>query len=521
MATSDSLAPTDREQPLSYGRVRSLAAKGMLWLGAGRISGRAVDQIFSLALARLLSPADWGLFALAAVFTSLFRIFSDMSLGRAIVQRGTADDEYLSTAFWGSLAAGVFLFLLSVAAGGVIGVVSGQAIVGPMVAVLATRFVFAAGTAVQQAVLVRTLAFRIVASRGLVGAVLGGCVGIVMALTGAGVWSLVGQAVGTELAIAILFWTTIPWRPKRVFSREKFKHLWSFSGKLMAARMLVYLIRNVDNLLIGRFLGAASLGFYALAYKVLMFPLSDVSSIVNSVAFAALSRLQENARHVREGYLQATSAVALLLMPVMAGLAVVAPWFIEVVFSAKWLPATVVLQILTAAGAVQAITSVGNPVLQAAGRTDLQLRWSMIAAVQYLTAFVIGLRWGIEGVAGGYLVVSVLQLPIQVAYVQQVAPTGTRDFFKAVRPALVGVLVMLAGLLPLRRLLTGAPYHVAVELAVMVVVGGALYSATVWVVAQHQVRSVMRAVRARRQSRRSPAEAGTDTDQVVPEPGVG
>lgn len=500
--------------------MRSLAAKGMLWLGAGRVSGRAVDQVFSLILARLLSPADWGLFALASVFTSLFRIFADLSLGRAIVQRGTSDEAYLSTAFWSSLAAGGVLFLGSVAAGEMIGAVSGQAIIGPMVAVLATRFIFAAGTTVQQAVLVRQLAFRIVAGRGLVGALLGGVVGVAMALSGAGVWSLVGQAVGTELAIAVLFWMTIPWRPTRVFSREKFKDLWGFSGKLMGARLLMYLIRNMDNLLIGRFLGAAPLGFYALAYKVLMFPLSDVSVIVNNVAFAALSRLQENARHVREGYLQATGAVALLLMPVMVGLAVVAPWFIEVVFSAKWLPATMVLQILTTAGAVQAITSVGNPVLQAAGRTDLQLRWAMLAAVQYLTAFVIGLRWGVEGVAGGFLVVSVLQLPIQIAYVRQVAPTGARDFARALRPAVLGVLVMLAGLVPLRRVFSEAPYHVAVELAAMIVAGAALYGATIWLFARQELRLVLGAVASRRQGRRSRGRAVVEPDAIVVEPGA-
>jgi O-antigen/teichoic acid export membrane protein len=519
LATSD-LAQADHEQHLSYGRVRSLAAKGILWLGAGRISGRAVDQIFSLVLARLLSPADWGLFALASVFTSLFRIFADLSLGRAIVQRGTSDEEYLSTAFWSSLAAGGILFLGSVAAGEVIGALSGQAIVGPMVAVLATRFVFAAGTTVQLAVLTRRLAFRVVAGRGLAGAALGGVVGVGMALAGAGVWSLVGQAVATELASAVLFWTTIPWRPKRLFSRDKFKDLWDFSGKLMGARLLMYLIRNMDNLLIGKFLGATLLGFYALAYKILMFPLSDVSVIVNNVAFAALSRLNENPGHMREGYRQATSAVALLLMPVMVGLVTVAPWFIEVVFSAKWLPATTVLQILAAAGVFQAITSVGGPVLQAAGRTDLQLRWSVLATLQYLTAFVIGLRWGIEGVAAGFLVVSVLQVPIQITYVRQVAPAGAREFVRALRPAVLGVLVMLAGLLPLGHWLREAPYHAAVDLAVMVVAGAVLYSGTVWFIARQELRSVIGAVMSRREGRRPRAQVIDESGEIAVEPGA-
>jgi PST family polysaccharide transporter len=470
-------------------------------MSAGRVSGNVIDQIFALVLARLLAPADFGLFALASVFTSLFRVFSELGFSRAIVQRETVDDEYLSTAFWSSLAAGVFLTALSLVAGEVIAAISGQKIIPILVAVLSTRFIFAAGSAVQMAVISRRMEFRSLAARELAGAFVGGAVGVGIALTGGGVWALVGQAVAMTAASTLFMWMAIPWRPRRVFSWEKFKDLWAFGGSVLGSRSMLYLSRNMDNLLVGRFLGLVPLGYYALAYKILNFPMTQVAVILNRVVFAALSQVSRNAAQLRGGFLQATSTVALVLVPTMAGLAAVAPWFLEVVFSAKWLPATAALRILTAAGAVQAVMSIWAPVMQAAGRPDLQLKWTMIAVAAYLPAFAVGLRWGIEGVAVGFLVVTLALIPLQFAYLRQVLTIGIGEFALVLRPAAVGTAVMLAGLLPLVRAMNAATLPVVVELGILVGAGVVVYCATVLLVARREIRSLIRTVTLRQSAR--------------------
>jgi O-antigen/teichoic acid export membrane protein len=489
--------------PSSHGGIRAAAARGMLWLGAGRLSGQALDQLFALALARLLTPADFGLFALGSVFTSLFRIFAGMGFGRAIVQRAHVDNEYLSTAFWSNLAAGVVLFGVSIAAGEVIAIIAGTPAVVPVVIALSTRFIFAAGVVVQMAVLSRQMEFRSIAGRELLGAAAGGVVGVSIALAGGGVWSLVGQAVAMTGASTVLLWWAVPWRPAPVFSRAKFQDMWAFGWRVLASRSLQYLSRNMDNLLVGRFLGSAMLGYYALAYRILIFPLADVGVIVNRVAFAALSRLNEDRERLRDGYLEATRYVTLVIAPMMAGLALVAPWFLEAVFSPQWLPATTVLRILAVAGIAQGVVSIWPLVMQAAGRPELQLRWTLVAVCAYLPAFALGLRWGIEGVAAGYLVVTVLLTPLQMLYLRRIVPIRLAHVARALRPAMLGVGVMVAGMLPILRALAGTTWPVLIEFVILVGSGIVFYGATVWLTARREVLALLRARSTRTESRRS------------------
>lgn len=459
------------------GGIRAAAVRGFLSVGAGRAAGVTLDQLFALALARLLAPADFGLFALAAVFTSLFRVFAEVGLTRAIVQRPEIDDEYLSTAFWTSLVAGIALFGLSLLAGELIVRISGQPIVPMVVAALSLRFVLTAGVSVHMAILSRRLEFWSLSWREVAGALVGGIAGVAIAVQGGGVWALVGQAVATVGVRAALLWVAVPWRPSRSFSWAKFRDLWSFGGRLLSARLLMYLIQNTDNLLVGRFLGPVLLGYYALAYKILLFPLIEVGNVVGRVAFPALSKVSTDQRRLTQGFLEATRYVSFLLVPTMAGLVIVAPWFLEVVFSAKWLPAAGVLRLLAAAGIVQGITSTIHPALQAAGRPDLQLRWTLAAVAVYLPGFAIGLRWGIEGVAAGFLVVTVLLMPLQFRYLATVMPVRPADVLHALRPALTAAAVLTLVLAPLQsKLARAVTLPSAVELLILLAVGAAVYA---------------------------------------------
>ena len=476
-------------------RIRTAAIQGMMWLAGERIGGQMVDQVFTVILARLLLPRDFGLLAMAAIFTALLRVFASIGLGSAIIHRATIDDEYLDTAFWANLGLGVVLFAVTAVSGELVAKFMGDAAVGVVLLILSTRFMIMAGGEAQRSLISRHMDFQILSLRSVKSRLIGGIVGVGMAYGGLGYWSLVGQTMATTLSGTVLLYVATGWRPKRRFSWPKFRDQWSFGAPLLFSRMFHYAIRNVDNLLVGRYLGSTALGFYALGYTIFLVPLQDVGIIVNRVMFSALSRVQQDPQRLKHGFLQATQYVTLGALPAMVGLSLVAAPAVELMFGRKWLPAAPVVSILALAGFLQLMTTLGPSSVQAAGRPDIQLRWNVISSLLYLPAFAIGLRWGIVGVAAGYLAATILMTPVQYHYIASILEVRGREMWEAVRPGVIGSVVMAAVLGPARWALRMAAPPTIITLVLLVPLGIAVYAAVIWFIHRPIISDLIKLVR--------------------------
>jgi len=231
--------------------VKHQAVEGMLWMGGMRFTTQILDQIFTLVLVRLLAPGDFGLMAMAGVFTSLFHMFEDMGLARAVVQRRLVDDLYLSSAFWANMASGLVLSLVALAGSGLVARFFGQPQVGLIFPALALRFLFAGATSTPSALFARKMRFATLTLRNVAGVIVGGSIGVGIALAGGGVWALVGQALGSSFSKMLLLWMALPWRPKWLFSWTAFRDLWGFGSRVLGARIFNYVIKQFDTVLIG------------------------------------------------------------------------------------------------------------------------------------------------------------------------------------------------------------------------------------------------------------------------------
>ncbi len=451
-----------------------------MWLAGERIGGQIIEQFFTIILVRLLLPRDFGLLAMAAIFTTLLRVFATIGLGSAIIQRAHIDDEYLDTAFWANLGLGTILFAIAAVSAELVGRFMGDPAVGLILLVLSARFVITAGSEAQRALISRQMNYRILSLRAVRAQLIGGLVGVGMAYAGLGYWSLVGQTMAATISGSYLLYVATGWRPRWRFSWTKFRDQWSFGAPLLLSRMFGYAIRNVDNLLVGRYLGSTALGFYALGYSLFLTPLTDVGLIVNRVMFAALSRVQQDRDRMKRGFFQGTQYVTLVYLPAMVGLALVAAPALEVVFGRKWLPAAPVVSILALAGFLQLMTTLGPSGLQAAGRPDLQMRWTMMSAVLYLPAFAVGLRWGIVGVATGYLLATIVMVPVQYRYIASILEVRAAEMWAALRPGVVGSGVMAAAVTPAAWALRMSDASAIASLAVLVPLGLAVYGAVIW-----------------------------------------
>ncbi|MGQ0568389.1 MAG: lipopolysaccharide biosynthesis protein [Armatimonadota bacterium] len=455
--------------------IKQQAVSGMLSVAGSRLASRVLGQLFTIFLIRLLAPGDFGLMAMAGIFTSLFNMFQDMGLARAVVQRAEIDDEYLSTAFWGNLASGVVLCAVGVAGAVVIARIFNQPLVQPVFAALSVRFIFAGASTTQSAILSRELKFFTLASRSVASVVVGGAVGLGMALLGAGVWSLVGQTLATSFALMVLLWLATSWHPKRLFSWTKFTDLWQFGSNVLGSRIFSYAIKYADNFFIGRALGATMLGFYAFGYVLFLSPMIDTSIIVGRIVFSAFSRLQDDADRLRRGFMLTTRYLSFFIFPSLVGFFLVAEDLVSTIFGDKWLPAVPVVRVLIVAGLLASHSNIWASVFTAMGKPEWLFRWSFVSACLYVPAFYIGLHWGIVGVAVGYTLSTLLLVPVQLALVQRLLRFGMGEYLRVLGPVIIASAVMGVCVFLSQVWLTGEGVPASIRLISAVIVGVSTY----------------------------------------------
>lgn len=195
---------------------------------------------------------------------------------------------------------------------------------------------------------------------------------------------------------------------KLIIRKQAVNELWGFSSNLLGAQLLNYGVRNFDYLLIGRFVGSEGLGIYTRAYTTMLLPINQITAVVGRVMFPALSRIQSDLQKVKDVYLYANRIIALVTIPLMVGLIVVARPFVLTLFGPKWEAVIPILQILCLIGIKQPIGSTVGWIYQSQGRTDLMFRWSAFSILVTIVAFLIGIKWDIIGVSVAYAVRSYL-----------------------------------------------------------------------------------------------------------------
>ena len=257
---------------------------------------------------------------------------------------------------------------------------------------------------------------------------------------GSGVW--LGSRVLAALFSVVFVSIYSRWVPHFSFGLQHLKGILGFGANLTGFNFVNYFGRNADNLLIGRFLGATPLGFYNLAYNLLLFPLNNISTTIGSVMFPALSIIQHDKQKVREAYVTANRYVAVVSFPLMAWLIVAAPQAIVVVFGPKWVNAIVLVQILALTGLTQSVTANCGWIYLSQGRTDIFFRWAVVCTVIVLISFALGLRSGVEGVALAYTIASLLLLYPSHAIAFRLIDLKIRYYLAQLRSVILATLTL-------------------------------------------------------------------------------
>jgi O-antigen/teichoic acid export membrane protein len=464
---------TARPEPSQLrGRVRTALA----WKAASQTITQLSRLLTTLILAHLLGPSDFGLAGMVIVFSGLIQIFADVGFSASLIQFKTVSEEDCSTAFWTGLGIGVILFAASVAAAPAVAGFYHRPQLRWMFVAVASGFVTEALIVTQSSLLWRRMEFRAIETRVIIATLVSTAAAICAATEGLGAWSLILQGNAFAVASVAMIWVLSPWKPRFLYSRDSLRRMMSFSGNVFASRFLQWGDRNVDNLLVGRFLGSTPLGIYSLGYSVILVPFGRLVRPLQNATIPALASLQDDLPRMRRFWLRSLRITAAIVFPALAGIIVICPDFVPVVFGHRWADTVPVMQILAWVALVQSVCTLSGAVYQSRFRTRLLLRMTALTFLLDLAAFVVGLHWGVRGVAAGYALTNTLVIvPLTIFVVTRLLETSPRIVLVELRGVLEATIMMAATVLALRRFLEIEGLGPGPRLGILVVAGAGIY----------------------------------------------
>jgi len=416
--------------------------RGIGWSASSQIARLLMQILISAILARLLVPSDFGLIAMVTVFSSFVAIFSDFGLTSAIVQKKEVSDEALSSTFWINVCLGALLTIALAASAPLIAAFYSQPTLTPLVVFISTTFFIASFSNVQSGLLMKRMNFKALAVINICAIGISGPIAVLLTFSGYGVWSLAWYTVLSTLIMVVLTWIYARWIPHFLLGLRHMRGLLRFGANLTGFSFVNYFALNMDNLLVGRFLGSGPLGFYNLAYTLLVFPASNISSVVARVMFPALSIIQYDKQLVREAYITANRYIAVISFPLMIWVLVTAPQLILVVYGPKWISVIPLVQIFALAAIQQSIANNVGWIFLSQGKTDVLFKLSIVTSSILVISFAVGLRWGVEGVVIAYTIASYLMVYPVLVIAFRLIDLKMNDFFAKLRSTVLATLIL-------------------------------------------------------------------------------
>lgn len=384
--------------------------RGVGWVGSAHALVQILSVLRAIALARLLSPGDFGVFAIVLSLSQLFRLLGGGGLVTALVQRHPLTEAHTHSAFW--LQVG-----LSMAAGGGLAATAGPAadffdessLVGFLL-MTALAIALTSASAVPDAMLRRALRFKPLAAIELLAFGLASATALAMAASGSGTAALVASYIVSLMVSSIGIWLAAGYRPRLRGSRAAARDLAGFGGPVLGFNLSNFALRHGDNIVVGGLLGSAALGIYSRGYQFLLFPLRGIAGVVGQVMLPALSLMREDPGRARRAYLHALGAVSLMTFPVCIGIFLVADDLVTALLGTAWAPAVPVIRLFAVAGLVESTTFPMNWIYQSQGRPGLQLVVGLATGIPFLglAALAASLTGEETGVASTYLALGVL-----------------------------------------------------------------------------------------------------------------
>lgn len=453
--------------------LKDKTVKGVFWSAVDRFSAKGIQFVFSILIARLLMPEDYGVIAMLGIFLGVSQSFIDSGFGTALIRKIDRTETDFSTVFYFNIVVAVIFYLgLFFAAPAIADFYNTQLLI-PVTRIVALTLPIGALSGIHSAKLSIEIDFKSRAKISVVTTFLTGTVGLWMAYSGYGVWALVVQSVFASIIRTIMFWIIVKWYPKLVFSWESFKNLFSFGSKLLASGLLDTIYNNIYPLVIGKMFSPSVLGIYGKAKSLADFPSSNITSVLQGVTFPVLSSIQNDEERLADAYKRFLKISAFIIFPLMLGLSAVADPLIRLLLTDKWEGAIYLLQIICFAMMWYPIHAINLNILEVKGRSDYFLKLEIIKKIQGVIILCITVPMGIVAMCYGQIVSSMISLIWNTYYTKRLIGYGywaqTRDLLPLFIHSLImwALVLLIVNLMPTLWLkliigvLAGIIYYIA------------------------------------------------------------
>lgn len=459
--------------------------RGMFWAYGSYVGGRLLVLLSIAILARLLTPAEFGLVAFAVTVTALLDTVADLGVSQALIVTREGVKERAHTAWTLGVGIGTLLALLTAAISPLAGDFFRDEAVTPLLAVLGVNFIIRGAGVTHYALAQREIEFRSRTAAELADVVVRGAVGITAALLGAGAWSLVLGYIAGSTAMTATLWRLVDFRPRLRIDRSHAGGLLRFGGGLAVLDVITAITSNVDYLVIGRVLGDTELGLYSLGYRLpelLIVNLAVVGGLVLFPAFASVGR-----DALGEAFVTSLRYTLMVSVPLTVGMVMLAGPIVEVAFGDQWEEAVPAMRVIALAAFAITVGIPAGTAYKSLGRVNILIRLAIPRSALAVAGIIFFVDRGIVAVAAVQAAVAGLFALIGILLASRLLETGLRAILAAAAPALAAGATLAGAVAATDALLSGA----VPTLAVAVVAGGAVYLGTLWLVAPDAIRRLL------------------------------
>ena len=422
--------------------LKEKTVKGVVWSSIDRFTSQGISFVFSMLIARMLMPSDYGVVAMLGIFMAVSGCFIDSGFGTALVRKIDRTETDFSTVFYFNNVVAILFYGLLWLASPYIAAFYDLPLLEEVTKVVGLNLIVGTLGGIQSAKLSIAIDFKTRAKISVITTVFTGVVGLYLAYKGYGVWALVFQGLSSNILKTLLLWGYVKWRPQWVFSWKSFRELFSFGSKMLASGLLDTIYNNIYTIVIGKCFNSTALGVYSRADGLAQFPSSNITGVIQGVTFPVLSSIQNDEERLAVGYKKLLRLSAFIIFPLMVGLAAVADPFIRLVLTDKWEGTISYLQILCFALMWYPIHAINLNLLMAKGRSDYFLKLEVIKKIQGVIVLCVTVPLGLVVMCYGRIVSSLISLVWNTYYTKKIIGYGYAQQMKDLMHILLHSLVM-------------------------------------------------------------------------------
>ena len=452
---------------------------GVAWSVAEKIGSALLQAVVSIVVANAIMPMDMGIMAVLTVFTTLAQVVVDSGFSQTLIRKAAPTAEEYRAVFRFNILSSLILYALLSIASPAIARYYGWPLLATVAPALFLLLPLNALCVIQNTIMVREFRFAQLSTITFASSLISGIIAITMALTGFGIWSLVGQRVSMMAAKAAMLWWKSSWRPRSAQKPASLREMAPYSLRLMTTDIINSLYNNVAQLFIGNIYSGSVLGYFNQAQKLKDMPVNSTMQSVQSVTFPALSKIGENEVKFSEGYRRVVMLTAFIMFPIMAGLIATAEDIYTLLLKPRWHPAIPYFRILCVAGFFYPIAVVACNILKVKSNGSIILRLEIVKKLIMTVILIVTIPRSVTAIAWGLVVAAAIEMTLNFLSTLRYTTFSVLRFAQTMLPVVIITALMYALIMVEANYI--ASWHVALRLIVKIITGIVAYASLAYI----------------------------------------